>query len=511
MVCTEIKVKKKTITQEDNHRYLLHNILCKSQFQIFINNEWRSSVSGKTFPSINPATEKVICDVQEGDKADVDIAVAAARNAFALGSQWRNTDASERGRLLYKLADLIERDREYLASLETLDNGKTFQDSYYVDLDLVIKCYRYYGGWADKVHGKVIPVDGNFFAYTRHEPVGVAGQIIPWNFPLLMQAWKLAPALATGNCVVMKLAEQTPLTGLYIAQLTKEAGFPDGVVNIIPGYGHTAGAAIVNHPHVDKIAFTGSTAVGKIIQKEAADTLKRVSLELGGKNPSIICDDADFDYAVATAHNGLFFNQGQVCCAGSRILVQENIYNDFVEKSVELAKKRVVGNPFDPNTAQGPQVDQDQYNTVLNYIKLGNNDGAKLVAGGKSVDGHGYFVQPTVFADVGDDMRICREEIFGPVQVIQKFKSLEEVVNRANNNNYGLSAGVFTNDLDKAHYISQSLRAGTVWVNTFNTFCASIPFGGYKESGIGRELGEYGLQNYTETKCIMTKMIGKTG
>ncbi|CAB4059425.1 ALDH [Lepeophtheirus salmonis] len=411
---------------------------------IFINNEWRSSVSG--------------------DKADVDIAVAAARNAFALGSQWRNTDASERGRLLYKLADLIERDREYLASLETLDNGKTFQDSYYVDLDLVIKCYRYYGGWADKVHGK---------------------------------AWKLAPALATGK--------------LCCNELTKEAGFPDGVVNIIPGYGHTAGAAIVNHPHVDKIAFTGSTAVGKIIQKEAADTLKRVSLELGGKNPSIICDDADFDYAVATAHNGLFFNQGQVCCAGSRILVQENIYNDFVEKSVELAKKRVVGNPFDPNTAQGPQVDQDQYNTVLNYIKLGNNDGAKLVAGGKSVDGHGYFVQPTVFADVGDDMRICREEIFGPVQVIQKFKSLEEVVNRANNNNYGLSAGVFTNDLDKAHYISQSLRAGTVWVNTFNTFCASIPFGGYKESGIGRELGEYGLQNYTETKCIMTKMIGKTG
>lgn len=307
---------------------------------IFINNEWHKSASGKTFPTVNPVTEEVICHVQEGDKADVDKAVDAATKAFRLGSPWRTMDASERGRLLNKLADLIERDRVYLASLETLDNGKPFMHSFYADLHLVIKCFRYYAGWTDKNHGKVIPVDGNTFTYTRHEPIGVCGQIIPWNFPLLMQSWKFGPALAAGCTIVMKLAEQTPLTGLYVAALTKEAGFPDGVINVIPGYGPTAGAAIVKHPDVHKIAFTGSTEVGKLIQKMAADTLKRVTLELGGKSPVIVCSDADMDLAVETAHQGLFFNQGQCCCAGSRVLVEESVYDEFVKKICCKSKEK---------------------------------------------------------------------------------------------------------------------------------------------------------------------------
>merc|ERR1712012_347212 len=384
--------------------------------QIFIDNEWVNSVSGKSFPTVNPATGETICSVQEGDKADVELAVAAARRAFSLGSAWRTMDASSRGQLLNRLADLIERDQLYLASLEALDNGKPFQDAYNIDLGLSLKCYRYYAGWADKNHGKTIPVDGPFLSYTRHEPVGVCGQIIPWNFPLLMQSWKFGPALAAGCCVVMKLAEQTPLTGLYVAALTKEAGFPDGVVNVIPGYGPTAGAAIVKHPDVHKVAFTGSTEVGKIIQKTAADTLKKVTLELGGKSPVIVCSDADMDLAVETCHQGLFFNMGQCCCAGSRIMVEESIYDRFVEMSVERAKKRTVGNPFDMNNEQGPQVDEEQMRKILGYVESGKQQGAKLLTGGSQYGDKGYFVQPTVFGDVTDDMTICKEEIFGPVQ-----------------------------------------------------------------------------------------------
>jgi len=471
--------------------------------QIFINNSWCDSVSGKTFSTINPSTGEVICQVQEGDKADVEKAVSAARAAFTLGSKWRTMDASARGGLLYRLADLIERDRQYLASLESLDNGKPFQDAFNIDLSLTIKCYRYYAGWADKNHGKTIPVDGPFLSYTRHEPVGVCGQIIPWNFPLLMQAWKLAPALATGNTVVMKLAEQTPLTGLAVAQLVKEAGFPPGVVNIVPGFGPTAGAAISQHMDVDKVAFTGSTEVGHIIQQAAgASNLKRVTLELGGKSPLIVMDDADLEHAVNTAHFALFFNQGQCCCAGSRLMVQAGIYDEFVKLATEKAKKRTVGDPFDASNEQGPQVDLEQRDKVLSYIKSGVAQGAKLQTGGEKWGDKGYFVQPTVFSDVTDEMTICKEEIFGPVQVIQKFTTISEVLERANNNTYGLAASVFTKDVGNAIFMSNSLRAGTVWVNCYDVLEAQVPFGGYKQSGQGRELGEYGLEPYTEVKTV---------
>jgi len=472
--------------------------------KIFINNEWVDSVSGKTFPTINPTTGEIICQVQEGDKADVNLAVGAAKNAFKLGSEWRTMDASQRGLLINKLADLIERDRLYLASLESLDNGKTFKDAYEIDLIMVIKCFRYYAGWADKIHGKTIPVDGSFLSYTRHEPIGVCGQIIPWNFPLLMQAWKLGPALATGNTIVMKLAEQTPLTGLAVAQLVKEAGFPAGVVNIVPGFGPTAGAAIAEHKDVDKVAFTGSTEVGKIIQKASGESnLKKVTLELGGKSPLIVMDDADLDFAVETAHFALFFNQGQCCCAGSRLMVHEKIYDEFVARSVARAAKRVVGDPFAVNVEQGPQVDEEQHKKVLKYIQSGVEQGANLRTGGGRWGDKGYFVQPTVFSDVTDDMKICQEEIFGPVQVIQKFSTVEEVIERANNNVYGLAAAVFTNNLQNAIYISNSLRAGTVWVNSYDTFQAQVPFGGYKMSGNGRDKGEYALENYMEVKSVI--------
>ncbi|TRY67693.1 hypothetical protein TCAL_02765 [Tigriopus californicus] len=476
--------------------------------KIFINNEWHNSTSGKTFQTINPANEEIIAEIQEGDKADVEKAVQAAQHAFRLGAPWRQMDASDRGRCLYKLADLMERDQQYLASLETLDNGKPYSASFNADLALAIKCYRYYAGWADKHYGQTIPIDGPFFSQTRHEPVGVCGQIIPWNFPVLMQAWKLGPALATGNVVVMKLAEQTPLTGLYIAELTKEAGFPPGVVNIIPGFGPTAGAAIANHPGVEKVAFTGSTEVGKIIQRAAAQNLKRVTLELGGKSPNIILKDADLDKAVEVAHSGLFFNMGQCCCAGSRVMVEEAIYDEFVERSVERAKKRTVGNPFQ-DVEQGPQVDRAQFDKILGLIKAGEVEGAKLGFGGKRMGDKGYYIEPTVFADVSDDMRICREEIFGPVLAIQKFKTLEEVAERANNSRYGLAAGIFTQDIEKANYLSHAVRGGTVWVNCYNVFSCMTPFGGFKESGSGRELGSYGLNAYTEVKTITTYIGAK--
>merc|ERR1719365_221801 len=477
--------------------------------QIFINNEWVDSVSGKTFPTVNPTTGEVICQVQEGDKADINLAVEAAKKAFELGSEWRTMDASMRGRLINKLADLIERDKVYLASLESLDNGKPFNDAYNIDLNRTLECYRYYAGWSDKIDGKTLPVDGNFMAYTRHEPVGVCGQIIPWNFPLLMQAWKLASALATGNTVVMKVSEQTPLTALHIAALTKEDGFPDGVVNIIPGMGPTAGAAIWSHPDVDKVAFTGSTEVGKLIQRAAADTVKKVTLELGGKSPVVIMDDCDLEHAVEMSHMALFFNMGQCCVAGSRTMVHESIYDEYVERAVERAKKKVVGNPFQDDVDQGPQVDKAQFDKILGYIDAGKRDGAKLAIGGEKAADKGYFIQPTIFTDVGDDMKICREEIFGPVMSVQKFSSLDEVADRANRTRYGLGASIFTKDVGKAHYLSHAIRAGTVWVNCHNVFDASTPFGGFKESGSGRELGEYGLEAYTEVKSIVTAIPKK--
>ncbi|XP_053996307.1 aldehyde dehydrogenase, mitochondrial [Hylaeus anthracinus] len=476
---------------------------------IFIDNEWHRSKSGKTFPTLNPATGETIADVQEGDSADIDIAVEAANKAFRLGSTWRTMNASYRGVLLNRLADLMERDRTYLASLETLDNGKPYSVAYGFDVPASIASLRYYAGWADKNHGQVIPMDGQYLAYTRHEPVGVCGQIIPWNFPLLMAAWKLGPALATGNVIVLKPAEQTPLTALYMAQLTKEAGFPSGVVNVVPGFGK-AGAALVAHDKVDKIAFTGSTQVGQLIKQGAATSnLKRTTLELGGKSPNIIFKDSDLDHAVETAHFGLFFNMGQCCCAGSRTFVEDSIYDEFVEKSAARAKSRVVGDPFDSNVEQGPQIDQEQSDKILCMIKSGKEQGAQLVAGGTRVGDKGYFIAPTVFANVKDDMTIAKEEIFGPVQQILKFSSLNEVINRANATDYGLAAAVFTKDIDKANYIVQGLRAGTVWVNTYNALAPQVPFGGYKMSGHGREQGKYGLEAYTEVKSVIVKVNQK--
>jgi aldehyde dehydrogenase (NAD+) len=473
--------------------------------QLLINNDWVESTSGKSFATINPATGDEICKVAEADAVDVDKAVKAARAALEQGP-WRKTSATERGRLLARLADLIEKNAQELALLESLDNGKPFSSALTIDLELTVACYRYFSGWADKIHGKTIPIPGEYFCYTRHEPVGVVGQIIPWNFPLLMQAWKLAPALATGNTIVMKPAEQTPLTALRVGELIVEAGFPPGVVNLLPGYGPTAGAAIASHMDVDKVAFTGSTEVGHLVMEAAAKSnLKRVTLELGGKSPNIVFADADIDSAIEGAHVGLFMNQGQACCAGSRLFVEEKIYDQFVDRSAEKARNRSVGDPLDPKTEQGPQVDQAQFDKVMEYILSGREERANLVCGGERVGTRGFFIQPTVFADVKDDMRIAKDEIFGPVMSIMKFKDLDEVVARANNTIYGLAAAVWTRDIGKAHAIANQVRAGTVWINTYAVFDAAAPVGGFKRSGIGREMGEYGLQQYTESKTVIVK------
>jgi aldehyde dehydrogenase (NAD+) len=482
------------------------NKVAVSATKLLINNRWIDSQSGKTFPTINPATGEEICQVAEADVFDVNKAVKAAREAFERGS-WRRMSASERGRLLNRLADLIEKHSDELAHLESLDNGKPYSVAKAADLPLTVACYRYYAGWADKVQGKTIPISGDYFCYTRHEPVGVVGQIIPWNFPLLMQAWKLAPALATGNTVVMKPAEQTPLTALRVGELIVEAGFPEGVVNLLPGFGPTAGAPIANHMDVDKVAFTGSTEVGHLIMEAAAKSnLKRVTLELGGKSPNIVFADADMDQAIEGAHFALFFNQGQCCCAGSRLFVEEKAYDEFVERSTARARKRTVGDPFNPTTEQGPQVDQAQFDKVMGYIEAGKSQGAKMTTGGKRVGDRGYFIEPTIFADVQDGMQIAEEEIFGPVMSIIKFKDIDEVIQRANRTVYGLAAAVWTRDIGKAYAIANNVRAGTVWVNCYDVFDAAAPFGGFKQSGIGRELGEYGLQQYTEVKTVTVKL-----
>ncbi len=470
--------------------------------KMLIGGKWVGSASGKSFPTINPATGETICHVAEGDTADVDRAVKAARQAFESGP-WPKMAAAERGRLLNRLADLIEQHKEELAALESLDNGKPVSVALSADLPLTIKCYRYYAGWADKVQGKTIPIEGDYFCYTRHEPVGVVGQIIPWNFPLLMQAWKWGPALATGCTVVLKPAEQTPLTALRVAELAQEAGIPDGVLNVVPGYGPTAGAAIARHMDVDKVAFTGSGEVGALVMEAAAKSnLKRVSLELGGKSPNVVFADADLDAAVEGAYFGLFFNQGQCCCAGSRLFVEDRVHKEFVGRLVEKAKKQRVGDPFDPGTTQGPQVSQEQFDKVLGYIDSGRTQGAKLLCGGNRVGDRGYFIEPTIFDGVKDEMKIAQEEIFGPVMSVLTFKDLDEVIARGNKSWAGLAAAVWTRDVKKAFRIANGLRAGTVWVNCYDVFDAAAPFGGYKMSGIGRELGEYALQLYTEVKTV---------
>lgn len=473
---------------------------------LFIGGKWQDSASGKTFPTLNPATGEVICQVAEGDKADVDQAVQAARTAFESGP-WPKMSAAERGRLLYRLADLIEAHRDELAALESLDNGKPYRDAYNIDLPLSVKCYRYYAGWADKIHGKTIPIEGPYFCYTRHEPVGVVGQIIPWNFPLLMQAWKWGPSLAAGCTLVLKPAEQTPLTALRVAQLAQEAGFPDGVINVVPGFGPTAGAALSGHMDVDKVAFTGEHTTGQIIMEAAArSNLKRISLELGGKSPNIVLADADLDAAIEGAYFGLFFNQGQCCCAGSRLFVEDRVHDEFVDRLVAKAKARKVGDPFDPTTEQGPQVSQEQFDKVMGFIESGKKEGAKMLCGGERVGSRGYFIQPTIFDGVTDTMRIAREEIFGPVMNVLRFKDLEDVTRRGNATQFGLAAAVWTRDISKAHRLANSLRAGTVWVNCYDVFDSAAPFGGYKMSGQGRELGEYALELYTEVKTVTVRL-----
>lgn len=471
------------------------------QTQCFIGGQWQPAQSGKTFETIDPSTEEVIAQVAEGDAKDVDLAVSAARDAFENGP-WSRMDARDRGKLIHRLADLIEEEAGDLAALESLDNGKPIRDAKAADLPLSIDCLRYYAGYADKIHGQTIPVRGNYFTYTRKEPVGVVGQIIPWNFPILMVAWKWGPALAAGCTIVMKPAEQTPLTCLRLARLAQQAGIPDGVINVVPGYGPTAGASIVKHPGVDKVAFTGEHLTAQIIMKDAAPTLKRLTFELGGKSPNIIFSDADLDAAAAGAHFGLYFNQGQCCCAGSRVFVQEKMHDRFIEKIAEMNKTRRLGSPLDLETEQGPQVDQAQFNKILKYIELGKKEGAECVTGGERYGDRGYYVEPTLFDNVTDEMAIAKDEIFGPVMSVLTFKDVDEIVERANSTFYGLAAAVWTRDVGKAHHLAKKIKAGTVWINCYDVFDAAAPFGGFKMSGLGRELGEEGLKAYTETKTV---------
>ncbi|GER71089.1 putative aldehyde dehydrogenase DhaS [Weizmannia acidilactici] len=469
--------------------------------KMYINGQFVESVSGKTFDTPNPATGETLATVYEADQEDIDRAVKAARKAFDNGT-WSRMNPAERSRLMYKLADLMEEHKEALAQLETLDNGKPIRETANADIPLSIEHMRYYAGWATKITGQTIPVNGSYFNYTRHEPVGVVGQIIPWNFPLLMAMWKMGAALATGCTIVLKPAEQTPLSALYLAQLVDEAGFPDGVVNIVPGFGETAGAALVDHPLVDKIAFTGSTEVGKLIMANASKTLKRVTLELGGKSPNIILPDADLTKAIPGALNGVMFNQGQVCCAGSRVFIQKKHFDNVVADMATHAQSIKQGFGLSRDTEMGPLVSDEQQERVLNYIEKGIAEGAEIVTGGKKTREEGYFVEPTIFADVSDEMTIAKEEIFGPVIAAMPYESLDEVIERANNSDYGLAAGVWTQNVANAHYIANRLRAGTVWVNCYNVFDAASPFGGYKQSGIGREMGSYALENYTEVKSV---------
>lgn len=474
--------------------------------QLLINGQFVDSVSGKTFPTLDPRTGGVIANVAEGDAKDVDLAVSAARRAFDEGP-WPRMTAYERSKIILRFADLVEKHADEVAALETWDNGKTYEQSAKIEVPMFVRLFRYYGGWADKIHGLTVPADGSYHVQTLHEPIGVAGQIIPWNFPLLMFAWKVGPALACGNTIVLKTAEQTPLSALFVAKLLHEAGLPEGVLNIVSGYGPTVGAAIASHMEVDKLAFTGSTETGKIVLELAAKSnLKPVTLELGGKSPFIVCEDADVDKAVEMAHFALFFNQGQCCCAGSRTFVHEKVFDEFLEKARKRAANRVVGDPFLGGIEQGPQVDEEQFKKILKYIKLGIEGGATLEAGGERFGSKGYYVQPTVFSNVKDDMKIAQEEIFGPVQTILKYKEIDEVIRRANASPYGLAAGVFTQNIDTANRLTRALRVGSVWINCFDIFDAAVPFGGYKMSGHGREKGIYSLSNYLQVKAVVTPL-----
>ena len=475
--------------------------------QLFINGQWVDAASGKTFETPNPATGETLAHVAEGGTEDIDRAVRAARRAFEEGP-WGRMTASERGRIIWRIGDLILEHTDELAQLESLDNGKPFVVAQAADVPLAADLFHYMAGWATKIEGNTINISvpympgANFHSYTLREPVGVVGQIIPWNFPLLMAAWKVGPALATGNCVVLKPAEQTPLTALRLAGLIAEAGVPEGVVNVIPGYGETAGAALAAHPDVDKVAFTGSTEVGKLILQAAAGNLKKVSLELGGKSPNIVFADANMRSTIAGTASAIFFNHGQCCCAGSRLYVEKDMFDQVVEGVAEQAKKIKVGPGFEPETSMGPLVSLEQFNRVCGYLESGLSEGAEAVVGGKKKEGPGYFVEPTVMVKTNPNMKVVREEIFGPVVVASPFSDIDQIVAEANNSEYGLAAGVWTNDINKAHRVAHKLRAGTVWINCYNVFDAALPFGGYKQSGWGREMGHEALEMYTEVKAI---------
>jgi phenylacetaldehyde dehydrogenase len=478
---------------------------------MLINGQWVMAASGKTFPTYNPATGEVLAEIAEGDREDIDQAVKAARRAFDSGP-WRKLTASERGRLIWKLADLLEANRDEFAYLESLDNGKPFTVARAADVPLAVDLFRYMAGWATKIEGNTIPLSvpytpgAKYLAYTLREPVGVVGQVIPWNFPLLMAAWKLGPALATGCTVVLKPAEQTPLSALRLGELIQEAGFPEGVVNIVPGYGETAGAALAVHNDVDKIAFTGSTEVGKLIVHAAAGNLKKVSLELGGKSPNVIYKDADLETAIPGAASAIFFNHGQCCCAGSRLYVEKSVFDRVVDGVAEHAKKIKVGSGLEPDTQMGPLVSEEQLNRVCGYLEAGFSEGAKALAGGQKKGDRGYFVEPTVLVNTTENMKVVQEEIFGPVVTAMPFSDPEEILPRANDSYYGLAAAVWTSDISKAHRTADALRAGTVWINCYNIFDAALPFGGYKQSGWGREMGHDVLQLYTQTKAVCTRL-----
>ena len=473
------------------------------QKKLLINNEWRDASSGRTMEVINPATEEVIATVASGGREDVDAAVAAARAAF--NGPWSRMSARDRGRLVSRLADRLLEKADEVARLETLHNGKPIFESRQIEIPAAAKCFEYYAGWADKIMGETIPVDGNYLTYTLREPLGVVAAIVPWNFPLLLAAWKVAPALATGNVVILKPASQTPLTALALGEIAVEVGLPPGVLNVITGPGSSVGQAIVEHPGIDKIAFTGDTSTVKGIMRAAADTLKKITLELGGKSPNIVLPDADLDAALRGATTGIFYGKGEVCAAGSRLLVARSIKDEFMEKLAARAKKMVAGDPLDPKTRYGALASKKQLETVQRYVDIAKQEGASLVAGGGRADigtGKGYFFQPTVFDNVTPSMTIAREEIFGPVLATIDFADIDEAIARANDSQYGLAAAVWTRDVKKAHYVARRLQAGTVWINTYNVYDTAAPFGGYKASGFGREMSAHALEHYTQVKSV---------